>query len=80
MSNLVGGTSSSAAAKQADPVTPARTAYRHRGDSSRPSGATRNMIASNVRMIGEPTRAATQPTTCPRASGPGPSFTTTQTL
>ncbi len=63
MSNLVGGTSSSATAKQAEPATPARTAYRHRGDSSRPSGATRNMIASIVRMSGDPSRAATQPTT-----------------
>ena len=56
-----------------EPRPPGRRS-RHRGDSSRPSGATRNMMASIVRMIGEPTRAATQPTTCPSDSGPGPSF------
>ena len=80
MSNVVGSPESRASAQLSTPSGTAAATYLHRGESSRPSGASRNNRASMPIANWPPTSDETSPRTEPSAAGPGPSSLTTQML
>ncbi len=68
------------AAHSSEPSTVAATAYRHRRESSRPSGASRKIRAIAAIDSWPPSRDDTQPAIPARFAGPGPFSSITQML